>query len=74
MGARRGNEGGGEVTYITVNKQVLQTDHEVVHAHLYLSSLNHGAMESLPCLVGVSAICESYKTESLHAGQTKHAM
>jgi len=37
------------------------------HAHLYLSSLNHGAVKSLSCAVRISTICECYKTESLHA-------
>lgn len=44
------------------------------HAHLYLSALNHGAVKSLSCSLSITTICECYKTESLHARQTKHAL
>ncbi len=35
--------------------------------HLNLASLNHSAVQFLSCSVCVRRICESYKTESLHA-------
>lgn len=44
------------------------------HAHLYLSALNHGAVKTLSCSLRITTICECYKTESLHARQTKHAL
>lgn len=37
--------------------------------HLNFSSLNNGAVHFLACLIGIGAIRESYKTETL-----QHAM
>lgn len=41
------------------------------HAHLYFSSLNHGAVQSVSCALRISTICECYKTEPLHAETDK---
>lgn len=41
------------------------------HAHLYFSSLNHGAMQTVSCALRISTICECYKTETLHAKTDK---
>lgn len=65
---RRGPPGGGGCRHVSTSAT------DVSHAHLYLSALNHGAVKSLSCSFRVTTICECYKTESLHARQTKHAL
>lgn len=40
--------------------------------HLDLASLYHGAVQLIPCPVSIGAICECYKTKSLHARQCKN--
>jgi hypothetical protein len=40
--------------------------------HLNFPSLNNGAVHFLACLIGIGAIRESYKTETLHAMKTNN--
>ena len=40
--------------------------------HLDLASLYHCAVQLIPCPVSIGAICEGYKTKSLHARQCKN--